>query len=70
MLRKQTRLKAIAAFSLYIYLDRYSSRGTWMVEFVRGNCVFTPILNFNCDFTSTFFHFAFLPLLFGNEASF
>jgi len=36
----------------------------------RSNCVLTPVLNLNCDFTPTFFHFAFLPLLFGNEASF
>ena len=34
-----------------------------------GNCVIAPVLNFNYDFTLTFFHFAFLPLLFGNEAS-
>jgi len=35
----------------------------------RSNCVLTPVLNLNCDFTPTFFHFTFLPL-FGNEASF
>ena len=27
-------------------------------------CVFAPISNPNCDFTPTFFHFVFLPLLF------
>ena len=31
--------------------------------------VFAPISNPNCDFTSTFFHFVFLPLLFQNEGS-
>ena len=35
----------------------------------RGNCVLAPILNSNCDFALNFFHFAFLPLLFGNETS-
>ena len=35
---------------------------------VRGYCVLAPVLKFNCDFIFTFFHFAFLPLLFGNEA--
>ena len=28
----------------------------------RGNCVFTPVLNSNCDFTPTFFDFAFFTL--------
>ena len=35
-----------------------------------GYCVFTPVLNSNCDFTPIFFDFAFLPLLFANEHSF
>ena len=30
---------------------------------------FAPISNLNCDFTSTFFHIVFLPLLFQNEGS-
>ena len=32
-------------------------------------CVFAPISNPNYDFTPTFFHFVFLPLLFQNEGS-
>jgi len=51
------------------------SQGTIMYigcryNYIRGNCVFTPVLNSNCDFTPTFFDFAFLPLLFANEHSF
>ena len=35
----------------------------------RDYCVLAPILTLNCDFTLTFSHFAFLPLLFHYEAS-
>lgn len=37
--------------------------------FLRGYCV-SPLfwlLNINCDFTSTFLHFTFLPLIFQNQ---
>jgi hypothetical protein len=39
------------------------------VVIIRGHCVSTVIFTLNCDFASTFSHFAFLPLLFTNEGA-
>lgn len=36
---------------------------------LRDYCIFAPILIPNYDFTLTYFHFAFLPLLLGNKTS-
>ena len=36
----------------------------------RANCALAPVLNLNCDFTPTFSHFIFLPVMFGNEEPF
>ena len=47
----------------------YRTHKMFQDVFLWGYCVLASILNPNCNFTSIFFHFVVLPLLFQNEGS-